>query len=48
MTRTVRVMFLRTFGRLWASPATAFSAAGFLALAGGFFTFTLLLTTLNG
>ena len=42
MTRTVRVMFLRTFGRLWASPATAFSAAGFLALAGGFFTFTLL------
>ena len=26
MTRTVRVMFLRTFGRLWASPATAFSA----------------------
>ena len=42
MTRTVRVMFLRTFGRLWASPATAFSAAGFLALASGFFTFTLL------
>mgnify|MGYP004563946613 FL=1 len=42
MTRAARVLFRRTFGRLWASPATAFSAAGFLALAGGFFTFTLL------
>ena len=38
MTRTIRVIFARTFGRLWASPTTAFCMAGFLALAGAFFT----------
>ena len=38
MTRTIRVIFARTFGRLWSSPMTAFSVAGFLALAGAFFT----------
>lgn len=37
MTRTVRVMFARTFGRLWPSPTSVVAVAGFLALAGGFF-----------
>lgn len=41
MTRTVRVVFRRTFGRLLASPVTGFAAVFFLALAGGFFTFAL-------
>lgn len=38
MTRTIRVIFARTFGCLWTSPMTAFSVAGFLALTGTFFT----------
>ena len=37
MTRTLRVVFARTFGRLAPSPSTAVALAGFLALAGGFF-----------
>ncbi len=37
MTRTLRVIFARTVGRLWASPSTAICLAGFLALAGAFF-----------
>ena len=37
MTRTVRVVFARTFGRLAMSPVTAVALAGFLALASGFF-----------
>jgi len=40
--RTVRVMFARTFGRLWPSPTTFLAVAGFLALSGGFFTVALM------
>lgn len=42
MTRTVRVVFARTFGRLAPSPTTAAAIAGFLALAGGLFTLALM------
>jgi len=35
--RTVRVIFGRTFGMLFRSATSAFSVAGFLALAGGWF-----------
>lgn len=38
MSRTIRVIFGRTFGRLLVSPMTAFCSAGFLVLAGAFFT----------
>ena len=40
--RTIRVMFARTFGRLWPSPTTFLAVAGFLALSGGFFTVALM------
>lgn len=39
--RTLRVMFLRTVRFLSASGSTVLSVAGFLALAGGMFTYTL-------
>jgi len=39
--RTVRVIFGRTLGTLLRSMTTAFSVAGFLALAGGFFVYAL-------
>lgn len=38
MSRTIRVIFARTFGRLCCSPTSAFCMAGFLMLAGAFFT----------
>lgn len=38
MTRTLRVLFLRTVGRLAASQSTFFCIAGFLALSAAFFT----------
>ncbi|MGN0846849.1 MAG: DUF4350 domain-containing protein [Kiritimatiellia bacterium] len=41
MTRTVRVIFARTVGRLWPSFSTAVCVAGFLALSGAFFTHAL-------
>lgn len=38
MTRTIRVIFARTLGRLSTSLVTVFSMSGFLVLAGAFFT----------